>query len=230
VAQNAGGDGSLAVEVPAAATTLALEWAPPDVPLVAPYPFRRVYQLQMGDDVNEGVRRRLHNLGFARPPSLREKIEAFQRVYELPVDGEAESALGPLSAYHDSATLPPIVERPAADGSSRRERRPDPPLSPDVRPPSQGCAAAIEAGGPKDCHFSFVLLDRRSEEPLQGAAFVLEIGDATLLYGQTDGSGGLQHGDVEAGHYLLRIGDIEMTIPSIPKEHTRRPLVVERDR
>jgi hypothetical protein len=228
--QNAGGDGSLAVEVPEAATVLALEWAPSDVPLVAPYPFRRTYHLKLGDETEEGVRRRLHNLGFARPPSLREKIEAFQQTYELPVDGKAESAFPTLAGYHDSASLPPIVERPAGDGSSRKERHPDPPLAPDLRPPSQGCVAALELGGPKDCHFSFVLLDRQSEEPVPNAPFILEIGDATLLYGQTDGSGGLQYGDVEAGHYLLRIGDIEMTVPSIPKDKSRRPLIVERDR
>jgi hypothetical protein len=229
-AENAGPDGSLAVEVPATAKTLSLEWAPPHVPLEAPFPFRRRYDLRVGDDVKEGVRRRLHSLGFGQSSSLTDKIEDFQKTYDLPVDGDPDSAFGPLSAFHDDATLPPLVERPAGGDGTGRERRPDPPLPPDVRPPSQGCVAAVEASGPKDCHFSYVLLDRRSEQPVANTSFILSIGDVTVHYGQTDGEGRLEHGDVAAGHYVLRIGDVEMSVPAIAKEHTRRPLIVERDR
>lgn len=227
---NAGGDGTIEVEIPEEAQTLAVEWAPEDVPLIGPFPFRRIYHVYISDDADEGVRQRLHNLGFGRPRSLEEKIEAFQEVYDLPVDGQVESVKGTLTDYHDNARLPPLVEKPIpGDPEGRTERKPDPPLSPDVRPPGQGCLAAVEKTRPKNCHFSYVVLDRQNEEPVKNEPFVIEFEGQTVHYGQTDGEGKFSHGDVEAGHYLFKIGESEMTIPSIDKEHKDRKIVLQND-
>ncbi|MCA9625309.1 MAG: LysM peptidoglycan-binding domain-containing protein [Myxococcales bacterium] len=221
----AAADGSLAIELHALPKTLVVEWAAEDVPLAGPFPFRRTYTLAPDGTTDEVVRARLDNLGFARAATLWEKVESFQRTYGLPVDGEAASVLPVLAEFHDLASLPPLVEVPDAERPGQVTRRPDPPLAPDLRPPSQGCLAAVEELGPRDCHFSFVMFDGRERAPLAHASYVIDDGSAVVHYGTTDAQGNLEHGDVPGGDYFLRIGGITMTVPAIHKDESLRPLL-----
>jgi outer membrane protein OmpA-like peptidoglycan-associated protein len=82
----------------------------------------------------------------------------------------------------------------------------------------------------RDCHFSFVLVDKLSEEPLQNEAFVLDIGEGETLQGETNDDGQLEFGDVPAGDYLLEIQDKKMFVPAISKDETRRLLLVRDDK
>jgi hypothetical protein len=216
----ASGDGSLPIAITASTTSLALEWAPSDTPLSAPFPFRRRYHVDLGGNVDEQVSRRLNNLGFSRLLTVDAKIRGFQRTYGMPVDGRAESALGVLGVYHDVASLPPFIEVPDPERPGLTKRQPGPPLPPDLRPPSQGCVAAVEELEPRTCHFSFMLFDERNEEPIPNASYMILDGLTVVHYGQTDSGGRLEYGDVPGGDYLLHIRGAKMMIPAIGKDET----------
>ena len=82
--------------------TIVLNWAPPGLPKGPPWPYRKVYyvDLREGDEA-ESTARRLHNLGFSDKPSLEENIAEFQRSYGYTMSGEVPHAKGPLVKHHE---------------------------------------------------------------------------------------------------------------------------------
>jgi hypothetical protein len=226
----ASSDGSIAIGVHESVRSLVVEWAPPSVPLVAPFPFRRRYNIHLGASVDQGVEHRLENIGFMRQRTLEQKIRSFQLAYTLPVDGRAASVQDVLMSFHDMATLPPFVDVPDPNHSERTIRRPGPTFPPDVRPPSQGCLAAVEAVEAHNCHFSFVLYDERLGIPIANTEYVIRRGLDTTCYGRTDASGALRYEAVPQGDYMLWANRVSMTIPAIGKDEELRPLLLVPDR
>ncbi|NUO49803.1 MAG: hypothetical protein HOV80_13190 [Polyangiaceae bacterium] len=215
---NADGSGAISFEVGERARAVEIEWAPADTPLDPRLPYRRRYRLVLDGDSRAGVRERLEHIGVSRKGSLEDRIVAFQRAYGLEVDGSVESVEGPLTAYHDRASLPKLAtaEQPVPA-----------PIPPDIRPPHQGCVSGVERSA--SCHFSFRLL-RGERQPCARASFTLDIGDGRVFRGMTDGDGRLEYGDVPAGDYALVVDNVRMHVPALPKSERGRPLLVCADR
>ena len=110
-------DPNLGVVLRLKPTTRALfvEWAPHHVPLEPRYPYRRVYFVELPGKLEEGVRRRLHNLGFSSYPRLADNVRDFQRTYGSGPDdvtGRPEDITGQLGLFHDLTLLPPLDDKP----------------------------------------------------------------------------------------------------------------------
>ena len=142
---NADGSGWLSFTVYRELTTALLEWAPGSLPQDERYPYRLVYNLQIGEG-REASRRRLSNLGFVGG-TLRDNVEAFQRQYGLkPVTGELGDIEEELHSFHDEARLPPVPADQAPDVVVPAAPPPPPPPSEghgklgDGQPPGQGTA------------------------------------------------------------------------------------------
>lgn len=104
----ADGQGSVAVKLRKGSRVLELEWAPASLPTEPGYPYRKQYYLDLGDDRDTGVHRRLHNLGFSHHPSLAENIKDYQRTYLRKPTGEPGDVAVELAAFHDDGLLPPV--------------------------------------------------------------------------------------------------------------------------
>jgi hypothetical protein len=103
----ADGEGWITVVTDHAPASVLVEWAPPDTPKRAPYPYRHRYYVDLReDDADEAARRRLHNLGFSVMPSLRHNVEDFQGQYGRPITGEVADIEDDLRVYHDEAMVP----------------------------------------------------------------------------------------------------------------------------
>ncbi|MEZ4446257.1 MAG: hypothetical protein R3B72_44680 [Polyangiaceae bacterium] len=99
--------------VPHAPTTVIVEWAPENAPQDPGYPYRRRYFVDLGSAHREMSKRRLHNLGFWKKPSLRENVEEFQRHYGYPkVTGNLEDIEDDLEIFHDTGSPPSPDTRP----------------------------------------------------------------------------------------------------------------------
>src|SRR4051812_32362507 len=70
----ADGGGGVAVKIRASTRVLDIEWAPPECPETLGYPFRKRYHVDLGEDGDESLRRRLHNLGFPPDPAMEDGI------------------------------------------------------------------------------------------------------------------------------------------------------------
>ena len=125
----ADGGGKVPVKLRPGTRTLMLEWAPADVPEGPRFPFRKLYHLNLGEKQDEGVERRLHNLGFVSHTTLEENISDFQRTYGKKVTGKVADVEADLIAYHDAAALPPV---PEGSGTSAAPSGPKPPPGDDT--------------------------------------------------------------------------------------------------
>jgi hypothetical protein len=131
----ADGNGGVELELTRRDRTLLVEWAPSDVPADPNLPYRISYHVDLGRELEDGVARRLHNIGFCLAPSLEDNVRAFQRTYGppgAPVTGRPEDIDAQLAAYHDAALLPPLVH----DGA--------------LPPPAPGSATPGEAGSARE--------------------------------------------------------------------------------
>lgn len=212
--------GAVSFATPPGVRTLILEWAPAEAPLEPTFPYRRVYHLEPGVDGEQAVQKRLEHIGVSRDLLLEDQIREFQAAYGLHLDGEVESVLAPLLAYHDTGMLPPIPDE-AQYGT------PVTPLPPDVRPPKQGAISAVSdrAG---DCHVSLQLLDA-SDAPVANVPFSLEIGGGRSYVDRTDEQGRLEFGDLAAGDYALTVAAIRLHVPAIRKKERHRPIYAIED-
>ena len=105
-------EGKLSFEGPDGGADVLLEWAPEHTPLGRPYPYRLRYHLDVGGP--NGLRRRLHNLGFSRLPTLEENVRAFQAAYCLDVTGRPEDIEERLLRDYDVLGLKPVPSRDAS--------------------------------------------------------------------------------------------------------------------
>jgi hypothetical protein len=103
---NADGEGWLTVALAHAPQTVLLEWAPPDTPADPIYPYRRYYFVDTRADDDEGLRRRLHNLGYTKHRSVAENVATFQRDYGLPTSGRIADIETELVMFHDEGRVP----------------------------------------------------------------------------------------------------------------------------
>lgn len=126
-------NGVVTVKVRRGARSLQLAWAPAEVPAQPGLPYRKLYHLDLGEDLDP-TRRRLHNLGFSHHASLDENIRDYQRAYRKAETGRAEDVEFELAAYHDQGTLPPV---PRDDGKDSQRVAKGPPGE-----------APVKAGGP----------------------------------------------------------------------------------
>lgn len=113
----ADGSGWVTAVVPHRATSVLVEWAPADTPKRKPYPFRKWFYVDLDQERDEAARRRLHNLGYSRYPSLKENVKAFQREYgEEHPSGKVEDIEADLIEYHDEGRVPrrPLTGRGGA--------------------------------------------------------------------------------------------------------------------
>jgi hypothetical protein len=115
----ADGSGAVPVKVRASTRVLELEWAPPELPLGPGYPYRKQYYLDLGDSTEQGVHRRLHNLGFSSQSALDDNIRDFQRAYLQPPTGRIEHVQLELASFHDDGTLPPLPRQSNANAKSQ---------------------------------------------------------------------------------------------------------------
>jgi hypothetical protein len=207
--------GAITFDVPRGLQSVLVEWAPAAAPDLPALPFRRLYHLDLGPPDQDGVRRRLDHIGVSGGLFLQERIRDFQDTYGHPVDGLVTSVAVPLAAYHDRAMLPPLD---AATGTVA-----GPPLPPEERGPRQGALSGVLLA---ECHVSLQMLNTRNE-PIANTPFALEVGGGRLFEGRTDGQGRLEFGDVEAGDYALRIGDLRIHVPAVRKSERHRPLVAD---
>lgn len=150
---NADGAGWIKVHPRRMPEQILIEWAPPDTPLEARYPYRKLHYVDLTPkDREEAARRRLHNLGYSARVTLADNIEEFQRAYEQPATGRVEDIEATLVAYHDAGTIPPRgnatspamgggTTRPAMGGGATslavRDVTPGAPPSPQQTPPPQ---------------------------------------------------------------------------------------------
>lgn len=104
----ADGSGGLDIEVRPDTRVLDLEWVPPSLPLGPGYPYRKRYYLNLGEARDDGVHRRLHNLGFSHHRTLEDNIREMQRTYLQPETGRPQDVAAQLAAFHDDGVLPPI--------------------------------------------------------------------------------------------------------------------------
>ncbi|MFO0757620.1 MAG: N-acetylmuramoyl-L-alanine amidase [Byssovorax sp.] len=151
----ADGSGAVSVKVHRGTRSLELEWAPAHVPQGPRYPFRKLYHLDLGEGREEGVERRLSNIGFSSRTKLDDNVRDFQQAYDLAVTGRPEDIEVELAGYHDDGALPPVRRGKSGDRAARFALLPDasdakakgaPPAG--APPPggvkSQGSAAAVQ--------------------------------------------------------------------------------------
>lgn len=113
----ADGDGWVKATVPHAPIFVLLEWAPKDAPKGPCYPFRKWHYVEVKEEKKEGLRRRLHNLGYV-DRSIRDQVSRFQRKHGYAkVTGELADIEEDLIDYHDNGRLPNAAE----EGDSRHE-------------------------------------------------------------------------------------------------------------
>jgi hypothetical protein len=103
---HADGEGWITVALAHAPQTVLLEWAPPDTPADPIYPYRRYYFVDTRADDDEGLRRRLHNLGYTKHRSVAENVATFQRDYGLPTSGRIADIETELVTFHDEGRVP----------------------------------------------------------------------------------------------------------------------------
>jgi N-acetyl-anhydromuramyl-L-alanine amidase AmpD len=114
--------GTIEVMLQKTTRSLVVEWAPAGCPRGPLYPFRKLYDVVVGGG-DEGVRARLHNLGFVEA-ALDDSVRDFQRAYPTTDDpsGNPDDIDGQLRGYHDLALLPPVgtpgVPGPAVAGGT----------------------------------------------------------------------------------------------------------------
>jgi len=97
------------VSLDRAASTVRVEWAPPQTPLAPIYPYRKSYFVDVDHPQREErARRRLHNLGFSSRKDLRGNVAEYQRQYGYPrITGELDDIERELIAFHDHHIEPP---------------------------------------------------------------------------------------------------------------------------
>jgi N-acetylmuramoyl-L-alanine amidase len=109
---NADAEGWLSVIVRAPVRMVTLEWAPPDIPLVPRYPFRKHYHVEIEEEHGRlSLRRRLHNLGFSTRGRLEDNVKEFQRAFDHEeITGDVEDIRHDLIRFHDEGGIPPLDE------------------------------------------------------------------------------------------------------------------------
>ncbi|MEZ4294668.1 MAG: N-acetylmuramoyl-L-alanine amidase [Polyangiaceae bacterium] len=104
----ADGDGAVEVKLKDTTRYLRVEWAPEDTPVEPRYPFRKLYHLDLGETQDQGVERRLHNLGFSTHSEFADNIIDFQTTYRKTATGHPEDIEADVVDYHDNAAIPPV--------------------------------------------------------------------------------------------------------------------------
>lgn len=115
----ADGSGAVPVKFRPATRVLELEWAPADLPLGPGFPYRKRYYLDLGEGSEEGVQRRLHNLGFSVHSTIDENIRDFQRSYLQTPTGIVDHVKVELSSFHDDGALPPLPRSSDANAKTQ---------------------------------------------------------------------------------------------------------------
>lgn len=104
----ADGDGWVHIDVPADAEWAFIEWAPSEVPVRDPYPYRAHHYLDLGNlGEQDRARRRLFNLGFSWHRSLSDNVREYEMAHGLiPPTGDWKSIAEALEAHHDGGHPP----------------------------------------------------------------------------------------------------------------------------
>lgn len=143
----ADGSGVVTVKVRRSTRSLQIAWAPAEVPDQPGLPYRKLYHLDLGEELDP-TRRRLHNIGFSHHASLDENIRDYQRAYRKQETGRAEDVELELAAYHDGGTLPPVPRDDGKDSQRAAKAVPaDAPVragGPGAGAKKQGSAAAVQ--------------------------------------------------------------------------------------
>jgi hypothetical protein len=204
--------GRVAFDVSPNTQRVQVEWAPSDTPLDQLYPYRRLYHLDLGTTREDGVGRRLCNLGFSLHTELADNIRDYQRAYRRPPTGRVNDVHDELVEFHDHGTLPPLPSGPPGPGSVAQSTTrglvgegpadESPPLEAvkEIAPQSQGTAgaggSASSAGGrqPRGSAAQVLLVlirvrvRTRTGRALANAEVTVDAGAAPRV-SQTDGQG-----------------------------------------
>lgn len=108
-AQQADALGELTVELLPGTQTVQLEWAPHDLPSRAELPYRKRYNVRLGDHQTHASLSRLANLGFSRGHSLNARVRHYQRAYHQPETGQLAHVASQVSKRHDRGQVPPFT-------------------------------------------------------------------------------------------------------------------------
>lgn len=135
----ADGSGAVSVKIRPDSRSLEVEWVPKGLPQGSWYPYQKLYYLDMGEESDEGVQRRLHNLGFSSHATLEENIRDFERTYRKLETGRAKHVEGELAEYHDKGKLPPF---PPSDSKAKA-----PPVDAKPPPPSGSAPRGVGKAG-----------------------------------------------------------------------------------
>ena len=96
----ADGDGKITLTFSREPQSIILNWAPAGLPKGPPWPYRKLYYVDLRDgDLAMG--RRLHNLGFSDRTNREENIAEFQRSYGHTMSGDPADAHDQLLAHHE---------------------------------------------------------------------------------------------------------------------------------
>jgi hypothetical protein len=99
--------GEVRVYVRATTSTLRVEWAPPDLPGQPFMPYRKLYNLKIGDG-DTGLDRRLANLGFSRGKRRQDNVADYQRAYSREPTGDPEEIRLEVLQRHDYGAVEPF--------------------------------------------------------------------------------------------------------------------------
>lgn len=203
-------DGSIEFALPGTPESVTIEWAPADTPVLDHLPFQKRYILRPSNEIREGTRDRLMNIGVCWGEDLQQQVAAFQQAYRLPVDGRPESVAAVLWSYHDTGSLPPLSS-PV-------------PLPSHVRGDFQGAVSAVaEAKAP--CHISYRLL-RSPKQVWSNVPFELHLGGGVMLRGTILDDGILEVSPVAPGDYALWLDGHRDFVASIPVSERLRPILM----
>ena len=115
----ADGGGAVPVKIRASTRVLELEWAPAELPIGPGFPYLKRYYLDLGEGTEQGVHRRLHNLGFSVHSAIDENIRDFQRAYLQTPTGMVDHVKVELSSFHDDGALPPLPRSSDANAKTQ---------------------------------------------------------------------------------------------------------------
>jgi hypothetical protein len=173
----ADGGGAVPVEVRTGSHVLQVEWAPASLPEGPGYPYRKQYHLHLGESRDEGVERRLHNIGFSAQAELADNIRDYQRAYRKTPTGEVGDVVHELAVYHDEGTLPPLPSSKAKLGPTD-QKPPPPPAGAGAKPPGgvgkKGSAGAIQMTELR------VRVRTRSGRGVENAKVNIDVGGGTI--------------------------------------------------
>lgn len=105
---SANGAGEVNVKIRSSTSTLYVEWAPATLPEDENLPYRRRYNVRLGDDGGLATDRRLWNLGFGQRRRREDNIRDYQRAYSQQETGNLRDVQIEVQTRHDDGEVPPF--------------------------------------------------------------------------------------------------------------------------